>query len=340
MSRQIRNVHAKDVILVSSQSAFGFKQLEDRLRHHLEPEDPKWIYIVGRVNSGKSTFVNRFLWYIGYRRKSHQFQLLRHQGVVHYKRGVGGVTRSPVPGTTLHFVSFGLPKGFRLVDTPGIPSKHQVTSHLQEAIDLYAVVPRRRINAISYALHTGRSFVAGGLVRIDQVQGNISFLTSFFSLGVTLHMCQTCKVEDLMARKAGHFFYPPHSREDCEKLGPLVFGSSDRAWDDIVIAGMGWVSVSGYGTKVLDVWVPKGVKVFRRPALMPQEMRNRGITRFHANHRARSPRVFRKKKAIIQARKDKDLRDQLREEQAAIEAEQAGLDGIGSRPSNKSMLCT
>ena len=38
------------------------------------------------MNSGKSTFVNRFLWYIGY----------RHQGAVHYKRAVGGVTRSPV----------------------------------------------------------------------------------------------------------------------------------------------------------------------------------------------------------------------------------------------------
>eukprot|EP00913_Durusdinium_trenchii_P027784 g26053.t1 len=68
-----------------------------------------------------------------------------------------------------------------------------------------------------------------------------------------------------MSKKAGTFFYPPHSSESCEKLGPLVrhrvevFGSSDRAWDDIVIAGMGWVSISGYGTKVLDIWVPKGL---------------------------------------------------------------------------------
>ncbi|CAE7801285.1 yqeH [Symbiodinium sp. CCMP2456] len=321
MSRQIRNVHTNDVVLISSSSGHGFKQLEERLRHHLLPEDPKWMYVVGRVNSGKSTFVNRFLWYIGY----------KHQGAVHYKRAVGGVTRSPVPGTTLHFVSFGLPKGFRLVDCPGIPSRHQVTAQLQEAMDLYAVVPRKRINSISYALHTGRSFLAGALVRIDQVQGNISFLSSFFGLSVTLHVCQTCKVEDLLSRKAGDFFYPPHSRDDFERLGPLVrhrvevFGSSDRAWDDIVIAGMGWVSISGYGTKVLDVWVPKGVKVFRRPALMPQEMRSRGITRFHVNHRARSPKIFRKKNGMVKARQDKELRDKLRAEQADIEAEQAAM---------------
>ncbi|CAE8602981.1 unnamed protein product [Polarella glacialis] len=86
---------------------------------------------------------------------------------------------------------------------------------------------------------------------------------------------------------------------------------------------MGWVAISGYGTKELDIWVPKGVKVFRRPALMPQEMRNRGVTRFHVNHRARSPRIFRKKRAIVKERRDKDLRDQLRAAQARAEADQA-----------------
>ena len=74
----------------------------------------------------------------------------------------------------------------------------------------------------------------------------------------------------------------------------------------------------------------EGVKVFRRPALMPQEMRSRGITRhnfeghnfwgltsgapatmaqchllrsrFHVNHRARSPKIFRKKNGIVKAK--------------------------------------
>lgn len=41
------------------------------------------------------------------------------------KRAVGGATRSPLPGTTLDLIPFGLPKGFKLIDTPGIPSQHQ-----------------------------------------------------------------------------------------------------------------------------------------------------------------------------------------------------------------------
>lgn len=41
------------------------------------------------------------------------------------KRAVGGATRSPLPGTTLDLIPFGLPKGFKVIDTPGIPSQNQ-----------------------------------------------------------------------------------------------------------------------------------------------------------------------------------------------------------------------
>merc|ERR1712139_571529 len=102
-------------------------------------------------------------------------------------------------------------------------------------------------------------------------------------------------------------------------------GSSDRAWDDVVIAGLGWISVTGFGTKELDVWVPKGVKVFRRPAMMPREVKNRGVKKFHPNNRARGHRILRKKRGIVKALRDKELRDALRAEKAREEAERAAL---------------
>jgi ribosome biogenesis GTPase A len=70
--------------------------------------------------------LNRFLHFIGY----------KHLGAVHYKRAVGGVTRSAIPGTTLNFVSFSLPKGFKIIDTPGVPSTFQMTSKLSNTFDL------------------------------------------------------------------------------------------------------------------------------------------------------------------------------------------------------------
>lgn len=80
-------------------------EASDPGRFRLSWQDPRWIYVVGRVNSGKSTFVNRFLWYIGYRPQlaAGCWSFWRHQGAVHYKRAVGGVTRSPV--SAAHFPS-------------------------------------------------------------------------------------------------------------------------------------------------------------------------------------------------------------------------------------------
>lgn len=246
-----------------------------------------------------------------------------------FRRSVGGTTRAPVPGTTLHFISFNLPKGFRLVDTPGIPSRGQVSNLLTEGIDLYGCLPRKKIAPITYVLQSNRTLLVGSLVRIDQVKGAFSFVTCFFSRDVTLHVCQTHKAQDLLDRKATTFFYPPHNREDWERMAPLVrhrievFGSSDRAWDDIVIAGFGWVSISSYGTKDLDVWVPKGVKVFRRPALMPQEVRKRGISQFREKLRARGSKIQRKKRTMVQMKRDKEIRDRLRAEQAELEEDRA-----------------
>ncbi|KAL8441829.1 hypothetical protein Emag_006874 [Eimeria magna] len=137
MVRQIRNVHVDDCILVSSATddsaclmcsgfctsaqptGFGFDTLETRIGEILsqdeEAPEGRFMFVVGRVNAGKSTFVNRFLKFVGY----------KHFGTLFLSRAVGGATRSAFPGTTLDMMPFGLPKGFKLIDTPGVPSGSQ-----------------------------------------------------------------------------------------------------------------------------------------------------------------------------------------------------------------------
>ncbi|CEM26007.1 unnamed protein product [Vitrella brassicaformis CCMP3155] len=316
MVRQIKNVSTHDVMLVSSATGYGFDTLEDRLSAHLDPKDPKWIYCVGRVNAGKSTFVNRFLKFIQY----------KHLGTTDMKRGVGGVTRSAVPGTTLHFVSFGLGKGLKIIDTPGVPSETQVTRLLSRGEDLYSIVPRRRLYPVTYKLKEGATLLLGALCRLDFVSGDFCFTTVFASYGVTLHITQTVKAAHLLQRKAATFLYPPHLREDFESIQPFVrhrvevFGGTFRAWDDIVISGLGWISIAGDGKKVFDVWVPKGVKVFRRPAMLPFEMRRLGVTEFSLQcPRGRSQRINRKKRAMVQAVRDAERRKELIEERERVE---------------------
>ncbi|KAL8429459.1 hypothetical protein ACSSS7_006590 [Eimeria intestinalis] len=127
MVRQIRNVHIDDCILVSSATGFGFDTLETRIGEILsqdeEAPEGRFMFVVGRVNAGKSTFVNRFLKFVGY----------KHFGTLFLSRAVGGATRSALPGTTLDMMPFGLPKGFKLIDTPGVPSGNQARTAQESA---------------------------------------------------------------------------------------------------------------------------------------------------------------------------------------------------------------
>ena len=40
MARQVRNVHVDDVVLVSSATEEGFKELENSLRRYIHPSEP------------------------------------------------------------------------------------------------------------------------------------------------------------------------------------------------------------------------------------------------------------------------------------------------------------
>ncbi|KAF4676490.1 nitric oxide associated protein 1 [Perkinsus chesapeaki] len=322
MSRQIKNSHWSDVVLVSSLNGTGFSELEERMRQYLSSDKPRWIYIVGRVNTGKSTFVNRWLRHIGY----------THLGTVNYKRGTGGVTRSPVPGTTMQFVTFGLPRKFRLVDSPGIPSRVQLSSYLDEAKDLYdlSLCRQHPVRPVTHTIKPGKSLIiGGGLARIDHkgasTQGMHAqpvFLSCFLSNKVTLHVIDTKKADDFLARKKGTFMYPPHSPD--AQIPPLVKHNVEvyapnphTAMDDISIAGLGWVTVYGYGHEELAVWAPEGVKVFRRPAMLPYTIRQKGVAEFHPRARGRGQKVTKEK---YKEGRDRSVRDRWRSETAAKEA--------------------
>ncbi|PFH37998.1 DnaJ domain-containing protein [Besnoitia besnoiti] len=328
MVRQIQNVHIDDCLLISSATGEGFEDLERRLETLLLPSpggasaiEGRQIYVVGRVNAGKSTFVTRFLKFINY----------KHAGTIFMKRASGGVTRSALPGTTLSFLPFGLPRGYKLVDTPGIPCSHQVTSLLPFAADLYSIVPSKRLQPITYPLTEGKSLLIGAMARIDLSQGSTALVTCYFSHKITLHICKTVKAADLLSRKACTFLYPPHLPAGFDKLQPLVrhsvkvYAGNSMAYDDISIAGLGWISIAGApGPKELHVWVPKGVKVFRRPAMLPLQLRVTGVEEFHGKSpRARGPRINAKKKKMVEALRDQEKREKLHAELEAREREAA-----------------
>lgn len=73
-----------------------------------------------------------------------------------------------------------------------------------------------------------------------------------------------------------------------------------QAAADIVIAGLGWVAVTGSGTCRIRVRVPTGTLVDTRPPLMPYEARYSTATYKDGHIEKRSEKVsavFKQKKA-------------------------------------------
>jgi len=56
---------------------------------------------------------------------------------------------------------------------------------------------------------------------------------------------------------------------------------------------------------------------------MPQEVRKRGISQFREKLRARGSKIQRKKRTMVQMKRDKEIRDRLRAEQAELEEDRA-----------------
>ncbi|GFE55282.1 GTPases ISS related protein [Babesia ovis] len=257
MVRHIGNAKNSDVFMVSSTKGIGFDALEKRLKESVKLGSARDIYVVGAVNAGKSTFVNRFLHFINY----------SDAGTLQMKRGIGGATRSVTPGTTLEFIEFGLFGGFKLIDTPGIPLGSTIIQLLKRPVDMVSISMNKTIQPVVIRLDPGQSLLLGALARIDMIQGNAANVYCYLGPGVTLQTCRTVAATDIMNHKAGVKLFPPHSKDDYERIQPLVKYrvtvncNGPLPVDDLVISGFGWVSITGIGPKVIEIHAPKGLDV-------------------------------------------------------------------------------
>jgi len=221
---------------------------------------------------GKSSFINKLLaGDTGGRRPG--------KGGAKKKRDkkVPRATVSNLPGTTLNFLKVQLPNGVTFVDTPGLINRGQLTSKLSPE-ELRQVIPSKSINPVTLRVQEGGCVLIGGLATVEVLEGKPFFLTFFVSNDVKLHPTRIEKASSFVEKHIGALVTPPASIERLSDLG--VFKESTfvvegegwrKAGTDVVIAGLGWVSVTGSGDCRIRVRAPEGTKVDIRPALLPYE---------------------------------------------------------------------
>jgi len=205
------------------------------------------VYIVGATNVGKSTLINQII------------------NIATESPDV--ITTSYFPGTTLGSIEIPLDDGQEIIDTPGIIQQSNLTHHLSPK-DLKEIIPRREIKPKTYQLNEQQTVFMGGVARFDYKNGPGKQPFVFYaatSLGY--HRTKLEKASELYEKQRGKMLTPP-SEAEAEAFPELTehqFTIEEPS--DIVVSGLGWVSVKEGQTKV-SMWAPQGIDVYIRKAMI------------------------------------------------------------------------
>lgn len=230
-----------DVCLTSAKKQSDMKTLLDKIEHYRHGRD---VYVVGVTNVGKSTLIN---------------------SIINYSVGEQNIiTTSHFPGTTLDLIEIPLDDGKAIIDTPGIIHRDQM-AHYLDAKALKVTLPKKEIKPKSYQLNEKQTLFLGGLARFDYLQGGKGSFIAYFSNELPIHRTKLEGADEFYIKHQGGLLQPIF-QSDSKPLELERFEFSVDSKTDIVFSGLGWITVKQ--PSVVAGWVPKGVKVIVRKAII------------------------------------------------------------------------
>ena len=143
------NLNIVSKIIVSSKNNFNLDLVYNMI---LKYKKSKNVYVIGYTNAGKSTFVNKM--------------------IKNYGGGIGEITMSNLPSTTLDVISNKINDDLFLIDTPGLLDKGSMILKASKET-LKKITPKKEIRPIIYQIKNKQSLLIDDLVRIDLNDTNI-----------------------------------------------------------------------------------------------------------------------------------------------------------------------
>lgn len=234
----------QDVYLISAAKGKGMDEVKHAIEHYRNAND---VYVVGCTNVGKSTFINR---------------------LINETTGTkDAITTSYFPGTTLGFIEIPLDENTALFDTPGVINRGQMAHYISNK-DLKLITPTKEIKPIIHQLQSGQTLFIGGLARIDFIKGEKQPFVCYFANQLSIHRTKLENADALYESHKGELLAPP-SKKDLSQLPDWSTHTFKITGDkkDIVIPGLGWITMSGEPATV-SIHTPKTVAPALREAII------------------------------------------------------------------------
>ena len=240
-----KGIKVKDVLLISAIKNHGIEEAAARID---ELRNGKDVYIIGATNVGKSTFINKLI------------ELTTGDKNV--------ITTSHFPGTTLGMIEIPLDRATSIYDTPGIILDYDI-AHYLDAKSLKLVIPKKEIKARVFQLNAEQSLFFGGMARVDFVKGERQSFTLYASNLVDIHRTKLSNADVLFEKHLGTLLKPPF--EDNISIFKNQVKKNFKIDDrkiDIVISGLGWITVNSDSGCEIDIYVPEEIEVFVRESII------------------------------------------------------------------------
>lgn len=240
-----KGIKVKDILLISAIKNHGIEEVAARID---ELRNGKDVYIIGATNVGKSTFINKLI------------ELTTGDKNV--------ITTSHFPGTTLGMIEIPLDRATSIYDTPGIILDYDI-AHYLDAKSLKLVMPKKEIKARVFQLNAEQSLFFGGMARVDFVKGERQSFTLYASNLVDIHRTKLSNADALFEKHLGTLLKPPF--EDNISIFKNQVKKNFKIDDrkiDIVISGLGWITVNSDSGCEIDIYVPEEIEVFVRESII------------------------------------------------------------------------
>ena len=233
-------INPVDIRLIGNEDQIDIDVLNQALREKRKYRD---IYLLGEVNSGKTTFINKFL--------KNYVNKTKWQ-----------VKTELYPGTKSDVLEIPLSNSSFLYQLPDLSNSTSVLSKVEKDLQRY-IVPRKEIEMTRRFIGEGTAIMVGNLAVLYVIKGHRTSIRTFLAEKAEIKTVAIEKVDELLHENSKKKFCLPVSERFSSFRDYDMFEyelEDDDLRHDISVEGLCWFSTKGKG-QTLRVLLPKGVAV-------------------------------------------------------------------------------